>query len=399
MPIFLYTGKTAGGAPVSGEIDGNNEGEVEQLLRRKRIIPGEIRKKPTAVNLSIGTGVGAVDISRFTRQFAVMIGAGLPLVQSLQILGEQSESKNLGKAILDIRDEVSGGSTLAAAMGKHKKIFDDLYVNMVEAGEVGGALDVILIRLADYREKADRLVRKVKGALMYPMIISIVCAIVTWILLTFVVPIFAGMFEGLGAELPKPTAYVLAASKFLRANIVSGIITLVVLIVAFTQYKKTPKGRLNVDAAMLKVPGFGSLIRKTAVSKFCRTLSTLMQSGVNLIEALNITAKTAGNQVIANAIHKSMLAISQGETITNPLRESGVFPPMVIQMINVGEATGGLDEMLSRIADFYDEEVDAAVEGLTSLIEPVVIVVMGIVVGCILVAMYLPMFDIIGKIS
>jgi len=300
---------------------------------------------------------------------------------------------------MQIKDSVGGGSTLADALGRHPKIFDQLYVNMVEAGEMGGALDIILVRLANYREKADALARKVKGAMMYPIVISIVATGVTVAMLAFVVPVFAKMFSSLGSELPGPTLVVLAISGFLQSTFVFIILGLVGLIIGYRFYVKTPKGRLNADRVKINFPILGTLLRKTAVARFTRTLGTLLASGVSILEALEITAKTAGNRVIHDAIKKSVISIAEGDTITAPLKETGVFPPMVTQMISVGEKTGGLDEMLNKIADFYDEEVDAAVSALTSIIEPVVIVFMGAVIGGILIAMYLPMFDIIGKIG
>jgi type IV pilus assembly protein PilC len=328
-----------------------------------------------------------------------MIGAGLPMVQCLDILAQQSEAMEMRNVIAKVKESVQAGSTLADALSKHKKAFDDLYVSMVDAGEIGGALDQILLRLATYREKADALTRKVKGALVYPGVIVTVATGVVFVMLTYIVPVFAKLFEGLGAELPGPTQVVLKISGFLRGNILTLFFLLVALVVAYRFYSRTDSGRLNIDKLKLKAPLIGNLLRKSAVSRFTRTLGTLLSSGVSILDALEITAKTAGNRVIQNAIRKSVLSIAEGETITQPLKESGVFPPMVTQMISVGEKTGGLDEMLQKIADFYDEEVDAAVSALTSIIEPVIVVAMGLVIGCIMIAMYLPMFDIIGKIS
>lgn len=328
-----------------------------------------------------------------------MIGAGLPMVQCLEILAKQMESPELCKIIAEIRESVSSGSTLSEAMKKHKKAFDDLYVNMVEAGEMGGALDTILVRLANYREKADALARKIKGALVYPIVVMIVATGVTIAMLTFIVPIFAKMFENLGAELPGPTQFILGVSAFLQSYFLIFLGIIAALAVAMRFVLKNEQGRFYFDRFMLRSPIFGSLIRKAAIARFTRTLGTLIQSGVTILDALDITAKTAGNMVLQRAIRKSVLSIAEGDTITNPLKDSGVFPPMVIQMIGVGEKTGGLDDMLSKIADFYDEEVDAAVSALTSLIEPVIIVFMGAVIGGILIAMYLPMFDIIGQIK
>nr|MBN2276713.1 type II secretion system F family protein [candidate division Zixibacteria bacterium] len=398
MPVFEYKGKTLAGAVVQGELDAKDRGDLERILRRNRIMVSSIRKKPAELKIKFGTGIKKVDISRFTRQFATMIGAGLPMVQCLDILSSQMENKELCKIITSVKEGVQGGETLSEALKRHSKVFDQLYTNMVEAGEVGGALDSILVRLAIYREKADALIRKVKGALIYPTIISIVAVGVTIAMLVFIVPVFANMFGSLGAELPKPTQIVLSISGFLQRNFLFILIGLMVAVGVFIYWIRTPGGRLTFDGLLLRAPVFGDLVRKSSVARFTRTLGTLLSSGVSILDALEITAKTAGNMVIARAIKKSVLSIAEGDTITAPLKESGVFPPMVTQMISVGEKTGGLDEMLAKIAEFYDEEVDAAVSALTSIIEPVVIVVMGIVIGGLLVAMYLPMFDIIGKI-
>jgi type IV pilus assembly protein PilC len=400
LPIYEYKGKTLAGTTVSGELKAKDRNELEKLLRSNKILVSSVIKKPSSIKLSFGMKrVKKVQISRFTRQFATMIGAGLPMVQCLEILAQQSESAELRKVIGQVKESVQAGTTLAEALSKHKKIFDDLYVNMVDAGEIGGALDTILIRLAAYREKADALVRKVKGALIYPSVIFIVAIGVTAAMLTFIVPVFAKLFSGLGAELPGPTKFVLGLSHFLRSNFITGLIFLVLLAIGFKFYSRTDQGRLLIDKILLKLPLIGELLRKSAVSRFTRTLGTLISSGVSILEALDITAKTAGNKVIQNAIKKSVISIAEGETITQPLKETGVFPPMVTQMISVGEKTGGLDDMLNKIADFYEEEVDAAVSAITSIIEPVVIIFMGVIVGGILISMYLPMFDIIGKIS
>jgi len=399
MPEYEYKGKTMGGTQVNGVLKAKNQQDLERILRKNRILVSNIRKKPSQINIKIGTGIKRQDISRFTRQFATMIGSGLPMIQCLEILAAQVESKEMRKVIMQVKDSVQGGSTLADALGRHPKVFDQLYTNMVEAGEMGGALDVILVRLANYREKADALIRKVKGAMMYPAVIVVVATGVTIAMLTYVVPVFAKMFSGLGSELPAPTLVVLGISNFLQSNVVLMIIALVGAIVAYKFIVRTPNGRLAVDKILINSPVLGTLIRKSAISRFSRTLGTLLSSGVSILEALEITAKTAGNRVVHDAIKRSVVSIAEGDTITAPLKESGVFPPMVTQMISVGEKTGGLDEMLNKIADFYDEEVDAAVGALTSIIEPVVIVIMGIVIGGILIAMYLPMFDIIGKIG
>jgi type IV pilus assembly protein PilC len=397
MPVFVYKGKTLAGSAVEGELKAASKEDLERVLRQNRIIVNSIHKKAPELNIKFGTGIKKVDVSRFTRQFATMIGAGLPMVQCLEILAAQVENKELAKIIDNVREGVSGGATLSEALARHPKIFDQLYTNMVEAGEMGGALDAILVRLAVYREKADALVRKVKGAMVYPAVIAFVAAAVTIGMLTFIVPVFAKMFMDMGSELPTPTAVVLSISNFLKANFLYLFFGTLGFAGAFLWWKRTPQGALMVDKGLLAFPVIGNLVRKSAVARFTRTLSTLLASGVSIIEALEITAKTAGNRVISNAINKSVLAIAEGETITGPLKSSGVFPPMVTQMIAVGEKTGGLDEMLNKIADFYDEEVDEAVTTLTSMIEPVVIVVMGVVIGGIMIAMYLPMFDMIGK--
>lgn len=399
MPLFEYKGKSLGGKQVQGELKAKNRQDLERLLRSNKILVTSISKKPSQINIRFGSGIKKIDISRFTRQFATMISAGLPMVQCLEIMATQMESAEFRKVINEVKESVQSGSTLSEAMGKHKKAFDDLYVNMVEAGEVGGALDTILVRLALYREKADKLVRKVKGAMVYPAVVMVVAVGVTFAMLRYIVPVFAKMFEGLNAQLPAPTQFVLGISHFLQANTVYLIIGLIGLIVAYKFYVKRPDGRMLVDRLKLRMPILGDLIRKSSVSRFTRTLATLLSSGVSILDALNITARTSGNMVLQKAIKGAMISIAEGETITAPLKECGVFPPMVTQMISVGEKTGGLDEMLTKIADFYDEEVDAAVAALTSIIEPVIIVFMGAMIGGVLIAMYLPMFDIIGKIN
>ncbi|MBI3873108.1 MAG: type II secretion system F family protein, partial [candidate division Zixibacteria bacterium] len=356
MPLFEYKGKTLAGTIVTGELKARDRTELDRLLRRKKILVSSATKKAGEISFGMGKGIKKVHLSRFTRQFATMIGAGLPMVQCLDILSKQMEAAEMRKVVGMVKDSVSSGSTLAEALGRHKKAFDDLYVNMVEAGEVGGALDTILIRLANYREKADALTRKVRGAMVYPSVIVVVAIGVTFVMLTWIVPVFAKMFSGLGAELPAPTRIVLNISHFLHDHILHIVGLLVVMVILFRMSLRTEKGRLYFDRALLKAPLFGSLVRKSAVSRFTRTLGTLISSGVSILDALEITAKTAGNSVIRNAIRRSVLAIAEGDTITGPLRDTGVFPPMVTQMISVGEKTGGLDEMLSKIADFYDEE-------------------------------------------
>ncbi len=398
MPVFEYKGKSLAGAPVQGSMAAKDRPEIERILRQNRILVSSITKKAPDIQIKFGTGIKRLEITRFTRQFATMIGAGLPMVQCLEILASQNENKEFAKIINKVRDSVQGGLTLSEGLSKHPKIFDQLYVNMVEAGEVGGALDAILMRLAGYREKADQLIRKVKGAMVYPTVIIIVAVGVTFAMLTFIVPVFAKMFSQVKSELPAPTQIVMGISNFLQTNLLYLGVGFIGLVGGLLYWKKTPAGNLLWDKLMLRLPVLGTLVRKSSVARFTRTLSTLLSSGVSILEALEITAKTSGNMVVANAINKSVLAIAEGDTITAPLKETGVFPPMVIQMIGVGEKTGGLDEMLNKIADFYDEEVNEAVTALTSIIEPVIIVFMGAIIGGILIAMYLPMFDIIGKI-
>lgn len=399
MPVFEYVGKTLSGSEVSGEIAARSQEEVRRILRRKRVLVTEAKAKPREIHLHIRRGVKSTEISRMARQFATMIEAGLPLVQSLEILSDQATSPALKDALSDVRERVQSGSTLAEALGKHPKIFDELFVNMVEAGEIGGALDTILLRLATYREKVDALRRKIKGAMYYPAVISVVAAGATLFLITFIVPVFAKLFEGFGAELPLPTKLVLAISGIIRSNILLGIVILIGLGIGYRYLAKTPSGRLAIDRFKLKIPIMGNLLRKSIIARFSRTLGTLLNSGVPILDSLEITAKTAGNKVIYNAIRQAVTAIAQGDTIAQPLQDTGVFPPMVVQMISVGEKTGGLDEMLEKVADFYEDEVDAAVDALTSIIEPVVIVVMGAVIGFVLISMYLPMFDLIGVIG
>jgi type IV pilus assembly protein PilC len=400
VPTFEYKGKTSTGAAVAGEMKARNKEEVLRQLRKKKILASSVTPRASEIKLNLRLGrIKKVHISRLTRQFSTMIGAGLPMVQCLDILANQMESADLREIVGKVKESVQGGDSLSEGLARHKKAFDDLYVSMVEAGEIGGALDVILSRLAALLEKAERLRRKVKGAMVYPAVVTFVALGATIAMLTFIVPIFSKMFAGLGAELPGPTKMVLAISQAVQSNFLLGIAVIVVLAIGYKFFVKRPSGRLLVDRVKLRLPLLGDLIRKTAISRFSRTLGTLISSGVPILEALEITAKTAGNQVLHLAIQKAAISIAGGETITTPLKETGIFPPMVTQMISVGEKTGGLDEMLSKISDFYDEEVDAAVAAVTSVIEPIIIVILGVVMGGILIAMYLPMFDIIGAIG
>ena len=400
MAVFNYTARPATGGDIqTGQIELPTKEEVFSYLARQRMIPVSVREKEKQLSLQIGTGISMRDIVIFTRQFATMINSGLPLVQSLDILAEQTENDNLRKVIREVLYEVESGNTLADSMRKHPKVFTNLYVNMVAAGEAGGILDTILLRLATFLEKNDALTRKIKGAMIYPGVILTVAVSAVLILLYFVIPTFQQMFSSAGIPLPLPTRIVIGMSDVLQAYwwaLIGGIIGGGFLLRSFY---KTDAGELTIDRIFLRLPILGDLQRKAAVARFTRTLGTLVASGVSILEGLEITAKTAGNRVIHDAVMGSRASIAGGETISGPLKESGVFPPMVVQMINVGEQTGGLDEMLSKIADFYDEEVDAAVDALLSAMEPIMIVFLGTVVGGMIVAMYLPIFDMINAVG
>ncbi len=400
MTVFSYSARPASGGEIkSGEIDLKSKEDVLAYLHRQKLIPVAVREKSKSLNISFGTGITTRDIVIFTRQFATMINSGLPLVQSLDILAEQTENVALRKTIQDVLYDVESGNTLADAMGKHPKIFTELFVNMVAAGEAGGILDTILLRLATFLEKNDALVRKIKGAMVYPAVIFSVAGAAVCILLIFVIPTFQVMFDSAGVPLPLPTRIVIGMSVFLQAYWWAVLAGAIGAFFGIRYTYSTSAGRLFLDRLMLALPIIGDLQRKAAVARFTRTLGTLVSSGVSILEGLEITAKTAGNRVIHDAVMGSRASIAGGETISGPLKESGVFPPMVVQMINVGEQTGGLDEMLSKIADFYDEEVDAAVDTLLSAMEPIMIVVLGVVVGGMIVAMYLPIFDMINAVQ
>jgi type IV pilus assembly protein PilC len=400
MPTFSYSARPAtGGEMQTGEIDLPTKDEVLAHLHRQRLIPVSVREKPKEITISFGSGVSTRDVVIFTRQFATMINSGLPLVQSLDILAEQTENQALRKTISEVLYDVESGHTLADAMGRQPKVFTELFVNMVAAGEAGGILDTILLRLATFLEKNDALIRKIKGAMIYPSVIFSVAGGAVIILLVFVIPTFQQMFDSAGVPLPIPTQIVIGMSIFLQAYWWAVTIGVIAFFVAIRQFYQTDKGELVLDSIMLAMPILGDLQRKAAVARFTRTLGTLVSSGVSILEGLEITAKTAGNRVIHDAVMGSRASIAGGETIAGPLKESGVFPPMVVQMINVGEQTGGLDEMLSKIADFYDEEVDTAVEALLAAMEPIMIVVLGVVVGGMIVAMYLPIFDMINAVQ
>ena len=403
MATFAYSGRTRAGQNVVGERVAESMDAAVSALRREQILVTQINpvkekaakdaKKPRA------KGVDSKRLAIFVRQFSVMIDAGLPLVQCLEILGTQEEDKHFSATILATRGDVESGASLADAMRKHPKTFDPLFTNMIAAGEAGGILDTILKRLATYIEKNVKLKAQVKSAMIYPVAIIVIAAVVVTVILWKVIPTFANLFAGLGAELPLPTRIVIALSNGLVRFMPFILVGIGAFVFAFRSYYASPNGRRVIDAVVLKLPVLGSLMRKIAVSRFCRTLSTLLASGVSILEALDITARTAGNAIIEEAIQTTRKSIERGETIAQPLRETNVFPSMVVQMISVGEATGALDTMLSKIADFYEEEVDVAVAGLLTLLEPIMIFFLGTVVGGIVIAMYLPIFDLISKLT
>lgn len=403
MPTFAFSGRTRGGETISGERVGDTIESVTAALRRDQILVTKINavaaKAAAAPRKAKAKAVNPKNLAVFTRQFSVMIDAGLPLVQCLDILGNQEEDKNFSAVILATRSDVEGGASLADAMKRHPKTFDPLFTNMIAAGEAGGILDTILKRLATYIEKAVKLKAQVKSAMIYPVAIIVIAALVVTVILWKVIPTFATLFAGLGAELPLLTRIVIAMSNMLVQFMPLIILLLVAMAFAFRQYYATEGGRRVVDGIVLKLPVLGPIMRKIAVARFCRTLSTLMTSGVPILDGLEITAKTAGNAIIEDALFETRRSIERGETVAAPLKTTGVFPGMVVQMIGVGEATGALDTMLAKIAEFYEEEVDTAVAGLLTLLEPVMIAFLGIVVGGIVVAMYLPIFGLISKLT
>ena len=400
MAVWTYQGRTVAGS-TQGEVEAPDRNAAVAILRGKGVLTTAIKEKPGAAakEKKIGGKVKDREMAIFTRQFSTMIDAGLPLVQCLNILAEQSESKNLRDVTTRIARDVEAGSSLADAFGKHPRTFDDLFTNMIEVGESGGILDVVLQRLSVYIEKAAALRRKVKAAMIYPLTIVSVAAIVVIFMLTFVIPTFASMFKNLGADLPLPTKIVLWLSNFVQSYILLILAGLGAGIYALRRYYKTEAGQMMIDALLLRLPVFGVLIRKVAVARFTRTLGTLISSGVPILEGLRITARTAGNKVVEKAVLTTRAVVTAGGTITEPLKTSTVFPPMVIQMINVGEQTGALDAMLGKIADFYDDEVDTAVGALTALLEPLMIVFLGVVIGGLVVAMYLPIFRLVTLVK
>jgi type IV pilus assembly protein PilC len=401
MPMFEYTARNASSGQIQkGQLDVASRDDVTAYLRKNRLILVSVREAPKQIQFSFGKPrIKTRDVVIFTRQFATMINAGLPLVQALSILAQQTENKALQDVTRAVVYDVESGNTLADAFAKHPRAFSQLYVNMVAAGEAGGILDTILLRLATFLEKNDALVRKVKGAMVYPAVITGVAVIAIAVLLIFVIPTFQTMFASVSMELPLPTRVVIGMSQLLINYWWVFIGVIVAAVFAVRRYYATPPGRRQIDAMLLQAPVLGQVVRKSAVSRFTRTLGTLVSSGVSILEGLEITAKTAGNQVIHDAVMESRQSIAGGETIAAPLERSKVFPPMVISMIAVGEQTGGLDEMLGKIADFYDEEVDVAVSALLSLMEPMMIVVLGVIVGGMVVAMYLPIFDMMNAVQ
>jgi type IV pilus assembly protein PilC len=395
MPIFLWQAETKKDESRKGELDAADEAAVRGQLRRQGYKSITVKKKPKDLFANIPffkQKVKGKDVVVFARIFATMINAGLPLIQCLDLLGKQEQNKTFAKVIGTIKEDIEGGSTLTDALKKFPKIFDDLFVNLVAAGESGGILDVILLRLSGYMEKAMKLKSKVKGAMTYPLIVLVIAIVIVGGLLVFVVPMFQKMFEGMGGSLPAPTQFLVDLSAFLQNYFLYMGVGLVALFYGFKRYYATEQGTLVVDALALKSPIFGPLLKKVAVAKFTRTLATMMSSGVPIMEGLGIVSKTAGNKIIEIALMKTRQSISEGKTIAEPLMETDIFPAMVVQMIAVGEATGALDTMLSKIADFYDDEVDAAVNALTALLEPLLMCILGPAVGFILIAMYLPIF-------
>ncbi|MCK9262407.1 MAG: type II secretion system F family protein [Desulfomonilia bacterium] len=397
MPVFVWEGKLANGTIKKGEIEADSKASVQLLLKRQKVLPTKIKTKPKQIVL-FEQKIKTKEIVIFTRQFATMINAGLPLVQCLDILSSQQANPTFKKVLTQIKTDVEGGSTFADALGKHPKVFDGLYVNLVAAGEIGGVLDTVLIRLAVYMEKAEALKAKVKSAMTYPIIVLCVAFGVVAVLMIFVIPTFKDMFEQFGSALPGPTQLVVDMSHFFRSYWWAMFGSIIIFIIAFKWAGKQEKGRYYIDNALLKLPIFGPLIKKVAVAKFTRTLGTMISSGVPIMDGLDITSRTAGNVIIEKAIRAVRSAISEGQSMAEPLAQAGIFPGMVVQMISVGEATGAMDQMLSKIADFYDEEVDAAVDALTSSLEPMLMVFLGGIIGFVVVAMYLPIFKMAGSV-
>ncbi len=400
MSSYEWKGRDRNGNPQAGVLIGDSKDAVIAALRRQQIVVTTVKEKGKEIALPrLGGGIKQKDISIFTRQFSVMIDAGLPLVQCLEILGQQQDHKSFQKVILQIRQDVESGSSLSEAMRKHPQAFDDLYVNMVAAGEAGGILDTILQRLANYIEKNVKLKAQVRSALMYPAAVITIAVVVVYIILWKVIPVFATLFQSLGGQLPFLTRVIVIMSNFIGRFWWLIFLLVFAAVFAIRQYYQTENGRYQIDRLMLKMPVLGLLLRKIAVARFCRTLATLLSSGVAILESLEITARTAGNAVIQEAVLKVRKEVEEGKNLAEPLQKTEQFPPMVCQMIGVGEQTGAMDTMLSKVADFYEDEVDRAVDGMLKLIEPIMIAVLGVVIGTIVIAMYLPMFTLISQIG
>lgn len=400
MPNYSWKGRTRAGRVQEGVLVAESKEAAIAALRKQQIVVTAVTEKGKEFALpKLGGRISSKEIAIFTRQFSVMIDAGLPLVQCLEILGAQQDNKAFQKVLFQVRQDVESGSTLADALRKHPKAFDDLYCNMVTAGEAGGILDTILQRLAQYIEKIVKLRASVRSALVYPTAVIAIAVLVVWVILWKVIPTFATLFEGLGASLPLPTRITIALSHFIGSFWWLMILAVIGGVVFLARYHKTHKGRRHIDGFLLRLPVLGSVLRKIAVARFCRTLGTLVSSGVPILEALEITARTSGNAIVEDAIMATRRSVEEGKTISDPLKATDVFPPMVVQMVAVGEQTGALESMLSKIADFYEDEVDEATANLLALLEPVMIVFLGVVIGGIVVSMYLPMFDLISKIG
>ena len=402
MPVYLWKGKDRHDKTKKGEMEAPSEEVVRSELARRKIASAKIKKKPKDLfeNVSfMQPKVKQSDIIIFCRQFSTMIDAGLPIIQCLDILYAQNDNKTFKKMLKEVKANVESGQTLSEALRKYPKQFDDLFVNMISAGEAGGILDSILRRLSAYLEKAAKLKSKIKGGMTYPLVTIVIAAVVVAIIMVFVIPVFEEMFSGMGSALPAATQFVVNLSRSIKSNIFYIIGAIIIAIIAIQRFYKTEKGKVLMDDFLLKLPLFGQLIRKAAVAKFTRTMGTMLTSGVAILDALEIVARTAGNKTIEKAIFDTRTAIAEGRTMSDPLAESGVFPSMVCQMIAVGESTGALDAMLTKIADFYEEEVDQAVENLTSLIEPFMIVFLGVVIGGLVVSMYLPIFKMAAALG
>lgn len=402
MPIYQWKGRDKRGRIQKGEVEASGQEVVKNKLSIQKITPIKIKEKQKDIFENVAflqPKVKQSDIIIFARQFSTMIDAGLPIVQCLDILYSQQDNKTFKIMLKKIKESVEGGETFAEALKKYPEHFDDLFVNMIAAGEAGGVLDTILQRLAAYIEKAAKLKSQVKGAMVYPVVTLIIAFIVLLVILVFVIPVFQQMFKDFGGELPLPTQVVVALSEFVKQKIIYLIGAIILFIIVYKKFSKTEKGQIALDDFILKIPAFGALLRKVAVAKFTRTMGTMLSSGVSILEALDIVAKTAGNKIIEKAIYDVRSGISEGRTMAEPLSESGIFPSMVCQMISVGESTGALDTMLAKIADFYDEEVDQAVSNLMSLIEPFMLVFLGVTIGGLVIAMYLPIFKMAGAIG